>query len=169
MTRNIPLLCSRISLFFTNIQNEFDSQSLAILRRRNMSWLTLGVVALFCVSQANSAGHTPLPYVKGNFLRWSIQIIGFSVWFVYNFMVSLENTWFIQGRASKFRHALGSNDKDLSQATPAVTRSFSVSYERHPPPPLCCRLWQARGTEVVLLSPGSLWDRKVYSVINTCK
>ena len=116
MTRNIPLLCSQISLFFTNIQNEFDSQSLAILRPRNMSWLTLCVVALFCVSQTNSAGHTPLPYVKGNFLRWSIQIIVVSFWFVYNFMVSLENTWFIQGRASKFRHALGSNDKDLYQA-----------------------------------------------------
>nr|XP_022302013.1 angiopoietin-4-like [Crassostrea virginica] len=29
-----------------------------------MSWLTLCVVAVFCVSQTNSAGHTPLPYVK---------------------------------------------------------------------------------------------------------
>ena len=133
MTRNIPLFCSQISLFFTNIQNEFDSQSLAIRRPRNMSWLILCVVALFCVSQTNSAGNTPIPYVKGNILRWSIQIIVFSFWFVYNFMVSLENTWFIQGRASKFRHALGSNDKDLYQATPAVTRSFSVSYERPTP------------------------------------
>lgn len=66
------------------------------------------------------------------FLRWSIQIIVFSFWFVYNFMVSLENTWFIQGRASKFRHALGSNDKNLYQTTPAVTMSFSVSHERLP-------------------------------------
>ncbi|XP_078340235.1 ryncolin-1-like [Crassostrea virginica] len=29
-----------------------------------MSWLTLCVVVQFCVSQINSAGHTPLPYVK---------------------------------------------------------------------------------------------------------
>nr|XP_022299375.1 ryncolin-1-like isoform X2 [Crassostrea virginica] len=33
-------------------------------RPRNMMWLTLLVVVQFCVSQINSAGHTPLPYVK---------------------------------------------------------------------------------------------------------
>ena len=157
MTRNIPLLCYQISLFFTNIQNEFDSQSLAILRRRNMSWLTLGVVALFCVSQTNSAGHTPLPYVKGNFLRWSIQIIGFSIWFVYNFMVSLENSWFIHGRASKLNL-----DTHLALTTRIFIRPrllLQCPFQYHMKDfPIKLPSMKARVTEVVLLSPWSLWD-----------
>ena len=60
------MLQYQISLFLTNIQDCFDSQSLAMRRPRNMMWLTLLVVVQFCVSQINSAGHTPLPYVKGN-------------------------------------------------------------------------------------------------------
>ena len=160
MTRNIPLFCSQISLFFTNIQNDFDSQSLAIRRPRNMSWLILCVVALFCVSQTNSAGNTPLPYVKGNILRWSIQIIVFSFWFVYNFMVLLENTWFIQGRASKLNL-----DMHLALTTRIFIRPrllLQCPFQFHMKDfPIKLPSMKARVTEVVLLSPWSLWDRKV--------
>ena len=55
----------QVPLFLTNIQGGLDSQSLRIRRPRNMSWLTLWGVVQLCVSQINSAGHTPLPYVKG--------------------------------------------------------------------------------------------------------
>lgn len=61
----ILLLCYRISSSLTNIQGSLDSQSLAVRRPGSMSWLTLCVVVQFCVSQINSVGHTPHPYVKG--------------------------------------------------------------------------------------------------------
>ena len=41
-----------------------------ITRQRNMFWLAFSVVVPFCVSQIDSADHTPHPYVKGMFLTY---------------------------------------------------------------------------------------------------
>ena len=122
-------------------------------------WLYVLLLFFVCRKPTLLVTH-PLPYVKGNFLRWSIQIIGFSFWFVYNFMVSLENSWFIHGRASKLNL-----DMHLALTTRIFIRPrllLQCPFQFHMKDfPIKLPSMKARVTEVVLLSPWSLWDRKV--------